>query len=267
MQEPDKDFTDLAKRYGSRATRDIWRALAGATRDLARTIRKLKLKCDLRQRDSVYLTLDPDGITELRNEFRKRKRARLPGRWLTAAALYRMTGIRGQAAIVTPGNAEIDPMRACRGFLKAAITRGAKVFERSPARRISPSQKGVSVRTPGGVVHAGCVIVATGYATREFKPLVGRFRMKDTYVIATRRLPEPLRRKVTRSHAMVWDTDRPYHYTRWTDDGRLLIGGEDTIHRGIRGSQTRITNARSRLLSYLLRMHPELAAEQAFALP
>jgi hypothetical protein len=26
---------------------------------------------------------------------------------------------------------------------------------------------------------------------------------------------------------MLWDTDRPYHCTRWTHDHRLLLGGAD----------------------------------------
>ena len=29
------------------------------------------------------------------------------------------------------------------------------------------------------------------------------------------------------SQVMLWDTDRPYHYARWTSDGRLLLGGGD----------------------------------------
>jgi hypothetical protein len=26
---------------------------------------------------------------------------------------------------------------------------------------------------------------------------------------------------------MLWDTERPYHYARWTADHRLLLGGAD----------------------------------------
>jgi hypothetical protein len=29
------------------------------------------------------------------------------------------------------------------------------------------------------------------------------------------------------SDVMVWDTERPYHYARWTPERRLLLGGED----------------------------------------
>ena len=139
MQEPDRDFVDLARRFGARATREVWTALARATRDLARTIRSLKIDCDLRARDSVYFTIDPEKVSGLRKEFEARKAARLPGRWLSAAALHRMTGINAQAAIATPGNAEVNPLRACHGFLSAAVARGAKVFERSTARSIKAS--------------------------------------------------------------------------------------------------------------------------------
>jgi glycine/D-amino acid oxidase-like deaminating enzyme len=36
---------------------------------------------------------------------------------------------------------------------------------------------------------------------------------------------------------MVWDTERPYHYARWTGDGRLLLGGAD--RRVVPGSRRR----------------------------
>jgi glycine/D-amino acid oxidase-like deaminating enzyme len=82
--------------------------------------------------------------------------------------------------------------------------------------------------------------------------------MKDTYVVATRRLRARARHRV-----MAWDSDRPYHYLRWTDDGRLLVGGDDTKHRTSKGSRRRIAKAREHLLIYLARIYPELADETA----
>jgi glycine/D-amino acid oxidase-like deaminating enzyme len=81
-------------------------------------------------------------------------------------------------------------------------------------------------------------------------------------VIATRRLPASLRGGKIRSQAMLWDTDRPYHYLRWADAGRLLIGGEDTPHRFERGSRTRTAKARARLLAYLAMIYPALSHER-----
>jgi glycine/D-amino acid oxidase-like deaminating enzyme len=258
MQEPDRDFSDLAARFGRPTTRQIWMALARATRDLARTLRRLKLDVDLCTCDSVYLTLDPERVAELREEYDARKAAGLHGRWMSPAVLHRKTGIRAQGAIATPGNAQVNPIRACHGFLDAAGRLGAQIFERSPARRVNASKLGVEVQTSGGVITGQRVIIATGYATREFRGLVGRFKMKDTFVIATRRLQQ---RRRSRS-PMVWDTDRPYHYLRWTEDGRLLIGGEDVTHRSAKGSRKRIARATLRLLAYLAQVHPELANER-----
>jgi glycine/D-amino acid oxidase-like deaminating enzyme len=256
MQEPDRDFGDLARRFGRPATRAIWRALARATRDLAKTIRALKMNVGLCACDSVYFTLDSEKVKGLRKEFTARKAARLPGRWLSAQALYKMSGIRAHAAIATPGNAQVNPVRACHGFLAAAAQRGARIFELSKARGVKVSKEGVVVRTAHGSVSASHVIVATGYATAEFRGLVGRFKMKDTYVLATRRLR-------ARPHGvMAWDTERPYHFLRWTDDGRLLVGGEDTVHRTAKGSRQRIARARERLATYLARIYPDLADEK-----
>ena len=253
MQEPDRDFNDLAKRFGRSATREIWKALARATREAARTIRALKLDVGLCRCDSVYFTADPGNVEHLRKEFVARKSAGLPGRWLSPVALYRLTGMTAQAAIVTSGNAQMNPIRACQGFLSAAVRRGARVFEQSRALGVKASKTGVEVRTARGTISAARVIVATGYATPEFRGLVGRFRMKDTYVIGTRRLRPGRRRNV-----MAWDADRPYHYVRWIDDGRLLLGGEDTVHRTAKGSRTRIANARRQLGAYLGRIYPDL---------
>ena len=261
MQEPDRDFLDLSKRFGPAGARHIWHALHRATRETTRTIRRLRIDADLCACESVYYTIDPKRVATLEREFRARKAAGLPGRWISGAALERVMGIRAAAGIATRGNAQVNPIRLCRGLVQAAVRRGAKVFERSPARRIVTSADGVTVTTGKGVIDSSCIIVATGYATPEFRGLVGRFRMKDTYVIATRKLPAWARPHGARTSVMAWDTDRPYHYARWTG-GRLLVGGEDTVHRSARGSRARIARARERLLSHLGQVFPQLASER-----
>ena len=262
MQEPDKDFSDLTARYGAKTARRIWRALMAGARDLTRTIRKLKIDCDLQSCDSIYFTLQPDKLPGLRKEFRDRKRAGLPGRWLSPAKLHELTGIKGRGAILTPGNAEADPLKACTGFLRAAEARGAKIFERSRVSRITTSNGRVTLKTQNGAILANQVVIATGYATIEFKPLAGRFRLMNTYVIATRRLPDKLRRKLLHDRTMLWDTDRPYHYLRWTEDNRLIIGGEDSRHRSTRGARTRLTAGSIRLRRYQAAVYPGLGPEQ-----
>jgi glycine/D-amino acid oxidase-like deaminating enzyme len=143
-----------------------------------------------------------------------------------------------------------------------AIRGGSKVFEHSPAQSITSTGHGVFVRTSGGSIAAKIAVIATGYSRRGFEPYVGRFTMKDTYVIATRRLPRRIRLAIRGSRPMGWNTDRPYYYLRWTADGRLLVGGADTLHRTTKGSRTRIAKARVLLINHLRSLYTSLDGEQ-----
>jgi glycine/D-amino acid oxidase-like deaminating enzyme len=163
----------------------------------------------------------------LRRECERRRRAGFSASWMSPAALLSATGIDGAGAISSHGNAQCDPYRACLALLEAASQRGARVFERSRAMRVYRTGAGVTVRTARGRISAASVIIATGYATPAFKPLVGRFLMKHTYVLATRRVSRRERRTIGVGDVLLWDTARPCHYLRWTDDGRLLLGGGD----------------------------------------
>jgi glycine/D-amino acid oxidase-like deaminating enzyme len=46
-------------------------------------------------------------------------------------------------------------------------------------------------------------------------------------VLATLPLTAGERRDLGFGEVMLWDTRRPFHYVRWTPDGRLLLGGAD----------------------------------------
>ena len=226
MQEPDADFRQLAARYGPARAARMWGLSRDATRGFIRTLRHLAIPCDLEPRDSVYYTTRIDHAAALAEEFEQRQRHGLGGRWLDAAALKRATGIDGQAGIRTRGNAQVDPCKACIGLLRAAERLGARVFERSAVRRIDTAGTRVELMSRGGTLRANAVVVATGYATPEFTPLAGRCRLVHTYVVATGRIPAAMRRRIGLGDLMLWDTERPYHYARWTD-GRLLLGGAD----------------------------------------
>jgi glycine/D-amino acid oxidase-like deaminating enzyme len=227
MQEPDEDLLRIEARYGRERAQRIWRLCAEATREFIDTIRRLRISCDLSMHDSIYYTLDADAAPRLKREHEARRRCGSRAVWLDRAALRRSTAIDGLAAIRTHGNAEVNPVAATLGFLDAARGGGVAIFEKSPVRHIETEGAFLRVKTPRGTIQSSRVVVATGYATREFKPLVGRFRMMNTYVVATTRIPRAARRALHVPDVMLWDTARPYHYARWTRDGRLLLGGGD----------------------------------------
>lgn len=228
LQEPDYDLDALSRKYGRARARRIWKLSQAAAADFIETIRRLHIKCDLHARDSLYYTLAEDRARLLQRELQRRRQAGLGGKWLDARALERVSGISGEGgAIRTRGNAQLDPLRACIGLIEAAAKRGAGIFERSKISRIREVGEGVRLYSPTGTIDAAQVVIATGYATRYFRPLAGKFRMRHTYVLATNRIGTLARRQLGMGQVMLWDTERPYHYVRWTPDHRLLLGGAD----------------------------------------
>ena len=124
-------------------------------------------------------------------------------------------------------------------------------------RRIRGTPRGVRRDLYRGEVTSEWAVIATGYATPEFKPLAGRFRMSSTYVIATAPVDRGSHRRMGRD-VIWWDTERPYHYARWTPDRRLLFGGRD-IPQVAEGSRAAVLSQQAaRLRGDLVRLYPML---------
>jgi glycine/D-amino acid oxidase-like deaminating enzyme len=271
MQEPDVDLTDLARRYGAATAGRIWACSRGAVASLRRTLASLGVR-SLHGLPSLYYAAEAADARALRKEATLRHRRGLPGRWLDRARVPGVAGFGAAGAILTPGNAQVDPFEACAALARGARAAGALLYERSPVTRVVRTGNGVTVRLASGEINAEWAIVATGYATPEFKPLAGRFRMVNTYVIATPRLSAATRRALGLGDVMVWDTARPYHYLRWTPDHRLLFGGLDRprLPRAIRPAALRakgeqLTSDLIELYPALEGLEPEFAWEGLFA--
>ena len=257
MQEPDVDFRDLAARYGSARTRAIWTQSTNSVRGLTALIRDLRIRAALEDVGSVYWTAHTRVARDLQRELDRRRRAGFGGRWLNPRALKRQIGVDGAGGILTMGNAQIDPYRACLGIAAHLREDRVKVCERTRVKRVQGSARGVTIELDAGQVRAAWAVIATGYATPEFKPLAGRFRMSKTYVIAT----APIDRRAHRnlgSGAMWWDTETPYHYSRWTADRRMILGGRDLSGPSRRARPVVLAQQAARLETDLLSLYPTL---------
>jgi glycine/D-amino acid oxidase-like deaminating enzyme len=258
MQEPDEDFTVLARQYGRARARRIWQLSQQATHEIVRTVRRLGISCDLARRDSVYWAMTAGDARRLRAEYQRRRAAGIRCQWLEGAVLRRTIGFAAAAAVRTRGNAQFDPYKACVGLMRAAAGAGAQIFERSPVKAIRTSRREVVVETAGGAIRADRVVIATGYATPYFKPLEARFRMLNTYVIATRPVTASERRRIGLRAVMLWDMGQPYHYGRWAPDHRLVLGGGDRPLVPERQRVSALDQGARDVRDYFLRLYPTL---------
>jgi len=258
MREPDADLRNLAARYGTRRARALWLESGRSLRGFVTLIRRLRINAGLQNVHSVYWTSHNDVARDLQREVRKRRAAGISGRWLDAPELPRHIGVDGAGGILTSGNAQVDPYRACLGIAEWLRGSGVNIYERSPVRRVRGSSHGVNIDLDAGEVRADWAVIATGYATPEFKPLARRFRMSSTYVIVTAQIDRELHRKLGAGF-MWWDTETPYHYARWTPDRRLLFGGRDIPQVRSRARPAALARQTALLKSDFARVYPVLA--------
>ena len=263
LQEPDARLSALNERYGQATAKRIWRLSHDCARDLIALLERLSTPAAITRRDTIHYTTDADDVAALHREYEVRCRAGFDATWLTPRALRDDAGIPARAGIRTRGSAQCDPLRACEGVIGEAVRAGARVFERSAVRRIESRRGGSGVRsvrvhTDSGVVEARLVVIATGYATRQFRPLAGRFRLVHTYVAATPPLDARARREIGLADVLLWDTRRPYHYARWTADHRLLLGGANRPIRGGPRPAARLSSAVAEIRAHFERLLPAL---------
>jgi glycine/D-amino acid oxidase-like deaminating enzyme len=229
-QELDADFQQLAGLHGLRTARHVWQEARRSSLDFAAALRRLGVACDLSSSDAIWLARDAASQRRLQKELKARREADVTqdgSSWLSASLLRRETALAGAGALKTRGVAALDPYRACVGLAKAAGARGAAIFERSLVRRVRAGRKAVEIKTVGGTVRAGTVVLATGYPTADFRALHRHFTPTHTYVVQTASLPAAMRREVGRRAAALRDADEPSHFLRWGREDRIFFAGAD----------------------------------------
>ena len=225
LHEPETDLHALVKQHGLRDGRHLFQTARRGSLEYLSAIRRLRIDCGVQNADAVHAGIGPDGVTRMQKEYAARREAGLDTASVKGAALSRIVGVNG-FGIRTRGGATLDPYRAALGFARAAATRGAQIFERSPVLRVRPRRRTVDIKTRGGTVTASKVVLATGYPTDDFKPLRRRFARTSGYAVLMPELPAGIRREMTPPGIVLRDTASPDHWLRWVGNRMLFLGAD-----------------------------------------
>ncbi len=139
------------------------------------------------------------------------------------ASLLGSDGYHG--AWLNRSGGHINPLALARGLAQAAIGRGAVVFTHSPALSIGREADGWRVRTQGGSVRAGRVVIATNAYTDGVWPGLKREVVPVfSFQLATRPLSDNVRKTLLPGRQAMSDTRGDLHFCRYTHDHRLVTG-------------------------------------------
>ena len=257
--EPAVPFDTLKTQHGVRVARHLWQSFRRAGLDMAATIRRLRVRCELVPDAALRVGLRDGDERTLRREMASMRAAGVEGSWLTPARLRQETGLTGVGAIRSAGDAFIDPYRATLGLAAEAAKRRALVFERTPVTRVRAARKGVELVTEGGIIRADTVVVASNHPLPAFKPLRRHFSLTDAFCVLTPAVPSFVRREFGRSHAIVIDQGEPPHILRRTSDERVMFVGADQPAVPARARERAMVQRTGQLMYELSKLYPAIA--------
>jgi glycine/D-amino acid oxidase-like deaminating enzyme len=221
--EIDCPLSELTGFYGFERAANIYQRSLQAVTGLKTLVRSLGLSCAFRDRNSLYMAGEGTAARELLAEHELRQRAGLPGAYLDHPTMLRTFGFDREAAILSPGSADADPLLLSHALIASAVANGASMFD-ADAVSYDSTGKAVIVGLDNGCeIEAGRVVLATGYVMPDFVK-TDLHKTASSWAIAT---PPQNPGVLWRDGVLIWEASDDYLYARTTADNRIVIGGED----------------------------------------
>ena len=225
LPDPGPAFRALAAAQGLRLARQAFEIWRRASVDGAALLKRLKIKCHV-EPQPLFVVATRGDEKEFRKEYEARESAGLEFAWLSQKQIKSALNLEAPVGVRMRDSFTLDPYRACLGMADAATRRKGVFFERSLVKKVRFEDKQVDVTTDGGVIHARTIVVCTGTATPEFRPLRRHFKRRELYQALTAPIPAPVRKQLGQGDTIVRDSRTPAHRMRWTDE-KLLLAGAD----------------------------------------
>ena len=258
--EIDTELVDLAQRFGEKHAVMAYRACEQAIHALEE-IAAGAGAVGFRRMSSLYFASRWHHAGRLRAESLLRKRHRFKLKLLERDALHELSGIRASLGLLTATAAQVDPYRLTYALLGKLRRNGVQVFDRSGMLGWTSGKREVELQMERNVIlRCKHVVLAAGYEAQKYLP-ARVARNHSSYALVT----EPIRDPGALKDMLVWESARPYLYMRTTDDGRVLVGGEDDRIDIAAKRDASVPRKSARLMRKLRKLMPHIPFEEGFA--
>lgn len=230
---PRLSLGQMTKRFGADTAKNVFQDSAAAFHATMGLIEDEGVDCDLQLTGRVQLAwtkVDFAAQQELVADMTKA--ADLQMSVLDREALSEeISTDRYFGGIVFPGHAAVHPRKFHDGLMSAALKRGVQIVQSCRVIGVERNSAGFQVRSAGGDIEAGKVILATnGYTGRTFGWLSRRIFALPSFIIATEKLSPNLLAELAPGRRMMVETRARHSYYRISPDGsRILFGGRASM--------------------------------------
>lgn len=252
-------YRDLEARVGKRPARALFTMTEAVPRELAAVVKRLGIKAGLELRDAVRFLPAGGSDKLLQRELASRKEAGLSAAWMSPAMVQRQAALGSAGAVKLPDWGLVDPYQLTMGFLKAAIKKGVKVYERSRITRITFNRKTATAFLDGGAITTSNLIICIGEPTSLFKPLKRHLKHEDRYAVLTEPLSAAVRAELGQQTALLTDCEAPAHHLWFTADHRVLFTGADQKRPADRLRDQTLVQRTGQLMYELTRLYPAIS--------
>ncbi|BBH21815.1 oxidoreductase [Paenibacillus baekrokdamisoli] len=216
----------LIDQIGETDAVSFYKACKQAVEQIGQIASELDVDVGFISRSSLYYASTESELPNLKREFAALKNHGFDVEFWTPEDISAHYPFSKPGAIITHGDAEINPFRFVHALADAASKLGLAVHEHTDiVAHITQEDGRQHLQTASGAtVLADHVIYAIGYEPEELRGQLIKAAISRTYAIAT--APQPNIEKWFEHH-FIWETARPYFYMRTTSDGRVIAGGLD----------------------------------------
>lgn len=221
----DVNLSTLIGRIGRKNAVRVYKIYGRAIKQIKKLIKKHKIDAEFSDKKSLYLASRKKDALPLQREYKALKENGFKAKFLDKKTLENEFSISSEAAIMTYGSADLNPYLFTRGLFRYSKKRGIKIYSNTEIiGHFDENSRKFLVTSKGHKISAQNIIFCTGYESQKYlkKNVVS---LKTSYTIATKPIKELGGHWTQKYH--LWETARPYLYSRGTRDNRLIIGGED----------------------------------------
>ena len=214
---------ELIGQIGERDAVRFYQLCYEAMDDLENITKRLPFEVDFIRRPSICYASDENDVEKIKAEYDTLKKYGFPCDYWGRNEMTEKLPFSKHGALITLGDAEINPLKFVQGVLTKLEDLGVHFFPYTEVLDVFEVNGLLDTRTSGQSFFAKHIVYTTGYETTPVGERIGA-DINRSYAFVSKKIP-----KFTKwyEQALIWETKRPYLYIRTTVEGRIVVGGLD----------------------------------------
>lgn len=261
--EIDIPLYKLSEMIGDEGAIASYKACSDSIDTIEDIVKQIDTRAGYKKKKSLYFAARKKDVQWLQKEFEARRNAGFDVKWLSADSILKQYGIEKTfGGIISAQGASIDAFMLVHKILAYNQKKGLQIYDRTELKEVKSGKTfNEVILNTGATIKAKKIIYCTGYESTDM--IKENFvKLISTYAIVSEAKPEKYKKF---NNLLVWNTEDPYIYLRTTDDGRILIGGEDEEFRNPEKRDSLITDKEQKLLHSFQKYFPHTEFQSDFA--